>query len=119
VTSFVDQFSRLIVGWAISLHPTQAEVLAALRMAVTIDPARREFGGVAVLTPLGSRARVGGGLDRTKRRSHWGASPRGPRRIRRGRRGRKIERLNRTVEQELLQGLPARGGPRDVRGPRL
>ncbi|MGO9900693.1 MAG: hypothetical protein ACLP0J_13605 [Solirubrobacteraceae bacterium] len=33
VTLFEDQFSRLIVGWAISLRPTQAEVLAALRMA--------------------------------------------------------------------------------------
>jgi putative transposase len=29
----------------------------------------------------------------------------------------KIERLNRTIEQELLQGLPGwTGGPRDVRG---
>jgi putative transposase len=49
VTLFVDQFSRLIVGWAISLWPTQAEVLAALRMAVTVDPARGEFGGVPVV----------------------------------------------------------------------
>ncbi len=49
VTLFVDQFSRLIVGWAISLRPTQAEVLAALRMAVTVDPARGEFGGVPVV----------------------------------------------------------------------
>src|SRR5450755_4738601 len=40
VTLFIDQFSRLIVGWAISLRPTQAEVLAALRMAVTADPER-------------------------------------------------------------------------------
>jgi putative transposase len=56
VTLFEDQFSRLIVGWAISLRPTQAEVLAALRMAVTVDPkrggVRRSAGDVAV----GSRA---------------------------------------------------------------
>ena len=32
--------------WAISLRPTQAEVLAALRMAVTVDQARGPFGGV-------------------------------------------------------------------------
>jgi putative transposase len=49
VTLFVDQFSRLIVGWAISLRPTQTEVLAALRMAVTADSERGGFGGVPVL----------------------------------------------------------------------
>jgi putative transposase len=49
VTLFIDQFSRLIVGWAMSLRPTQAEVLAALRMAVMIDPERGEFGGVPVM----------------------------------------------------------------------
>jgi len=30
-TLFIDQFSRLIVGWALSLQPTAAEVLAAVR----------------------------------------------------------------------------------------
>ena len=115
VTSFVDQFSWLIVGWAISLRPTQAEVLAALRMAVTVDPARGEFGGVPVLLrwdrglefaadsieqatlALGCLSR------RTEAYSPWQKG--------------KIERLNRTIEQELLQGLPGwTGGPRDVRG---
>jgi Integrase core domain len=44
-TIFLDRYSRPIVGWALSLRPTAAEVLAALRMAVTADPARG-FGGV-------------------------------------------------------------------------
>jgi putative transposase len=56
VTLFEDQFSRLIVGWAISLRPTQAEVLAALRMAVTVDPERGEFGGVPVMLRWDRRA---------------------------------------------------------------
>ena len=115
VTSFVDQFSRLIVGWAISLRPSQAEVLAALRMAVTVDPARGEFGGVPVLLRWDrglefaadsieqATLALGCVSKRTEAYSPWQKG--------------KIERLNRTVEQELLQGLPGwTGGPRDVRG---
>ena len=115
VTLFVDQFSRLIVGWAMSLRPTQAEVLAALRMAVTVDPDRGPFGGVPVLLrwdrglefAADSIAQATLALGCVSRRTDaycpWQKG--------------KIERLNRTIEQELLQGLPGwTGGPRDVRG---
>jgi putative transposase len=115
VTMFVDQFSRLIVGWALSLRPTQAEVLAALRMAVTVDPARGPFGGVpavlcwdrglefaAVSIEQATRA-LGCVSRRTEAYSPWQKG--------------KVERLNRTIEQTLLQGLPGwMGGPRDERG---
>lgn len=114
VTIFVDQFSRLIVGWAISLRPTQAEVLAALRMAVTADP-EREFGGVPVLLrwdrglefaaeSIGQATLALGCVSqRTDAYSPWQKG--------------KIERLNRAIEQQLLQGLPGwTGGHRDVRG---
>ncbi|MGH3261574.1 MAG: DDE-type integrase/transposase/recombinase, partial [Trebonia sp.] len=115
VTVFVDQFSRLIVGWAISLRPTQAEVLAALRMAVTVDPERGPFGGVPVLlrwdrglefaadSITTAALALGCVARRTDAYCPWQKG--------------KIERLNRTIEQELLQGLPGwTGGPRDVRG---
>ena len=115
VTLFIDQFSRLIVGWAISLRPTQAEVLAALRMAVTVDPERGPFGGVPVLlrwdrglefaadSIAQATLAVGCVSRRTDAYCPWQKG--------------KIERLNRTIEQELLQGLPGwTGGPRDVRG---
>jgi putative transposase len=115
VTLFVDQFSRLIVGWAISLRPTQAEVLAALRMAVTADPERGGFGGVPVLlrwdrglefaadSIAQATLALGCVSQRTDAYSPWQKG--------------KIERLNRTIEQELLQGLPGwTGGHRDVRG---
>jgi hypothetical protein len=46
VTLFLDDFSRAITGWAISLQPTSAEVLAALRDALLIDPERGPIGGV-------------------------------------------------------------------------
>jgi putative transposase len=115
VTLFIDQFSRLIVGWAISLRPTQAEVLAALRMAVTADSERGGFGGVPVLLrwdrglefaadSIGQAALALGCVSqRTDAYSPWQKG--------------KIERLNRTIEQELLQGVPGwSGGHRDVRG---
>lgn len=115
VTVFVDQFSRLIVGWAISLRPTQAEVLAALRMAVTADPVRGPFGGVpgllrwdrglefAACSIEQATQALGCTSRRTAAYSPWEKG--------------KIERLNRTIEQTLLQGLPGwTGGPRDIRG---
>ena len=115
VTMFVDQFSRLIVGWAMSLRPTQAEVLAALRMAVTVDPERGTFGGVPILlrwdrglefaadSIAQATLALGCVSQRTDAYCPWQKG--------------KIERLNRTIEQELLQGLPGwTGGPRDVRG---
>jgi len=111
VTLFEDQFSRLIVGWAISLRPTQAEVLAALRMAVTIDPERAEFGGVPVMLRWDcglefaavsieqATLALGCVSRRTEAYSPWKKG--------------KIERLNRTLEQQLLRGrrVPAGGQP--------
>jgi putative transposase len=87
VTLFIDQFSRLIVGWAISLRPTQAEVLAALRTAVTADPERGEFGGVPVLLRW-DRGLEFAPIRSRRRRSRWGASRSERTRIRRGRRER-------------------------------
>lgn len=46
VTLFLDCASRAIPGYAISLQPTAAEVLAAVRAAIVIDPDRGPFGGV-------------------------------------------------------------------------
>jgi len=104
VTLVEDQFSRLIVGWAISPCPTQAEVLAALRMAVTVDVERGEFGGVPVMLRWDrglefaassieqATLALGCVSRRTEAYSPWKKG--------------KVERLNRTVEQQLLQGLP-------------
>jgi len=46
VTLFLDDFSRAIMGRAISLQPSSAEVLAALRDAILIHPGRGPFGGI-------------------------------------------------------------------------
>lgn len=110
-TLFLDGFSRLIVGWALSLRPTQAEVLAALRMAIVVDPDRGAFGGV----PLALRfdnglefaanavedacAALGCLAQRATPYAPWQKG--------------KIERLNRTLETDLLAGLPRwTAGPR-------
>jgi putative transposase len=57
VTLFLDDFSRAIVGWAVSLRPSSAEVLAALRRAARprrARPVRRRARPAA----LGPRAGV-------------------------------------------------------------
>jgi putative transposase len=46
VTLFLDDCTRAIMGWAISLQPSSAEVLAALRDAILIGPDRGPFGGL-------------------------------------------------------------------------
>ena len=51
-TLFIDGFSRLITGWAVSLRPSSATVLAALRQGMVVDPERGPFGGLPeVLRP--------------------------------------------------------------------
>lgn len=115
VTMYVDQFSRLIVGWAISLRPTAAEVLAALHMAVVIDASRGAFGGI----PGGLR--FDGGLEFAAQAIEGAALALGCVGVRTTpyspwQKG-KIERLNRTIDQELLCGLPGwTAGPRGPNG---
>lgn len=111
VTLFIDEYSRLIVGWAISLQPSQAEVLAALGMAVVADGDRGSFGGI----PL--TLRVDRGLEFAANAIQDAAATLGCLKRRctayepwlKG----KVERVNRTIEQTLLCELPRwTGGPR-------
>ena len=115
MTTFLDCYSRLIMGWALALRPDAATVLAALRRGLVVDPQRGSFGGVPrVLVPdnglefaTTALARVcatlGVGLDPTD-----GYSPH--------QKG-KVEKVGRTVDQEFLSGLPFyTEGPRAVDG---
>ena len=45
LTVIEDGFSRLVMGWALSLYPTSAEVLVAIREGIVIDPERGPWGG--------------------------------------------------------------------------
>ena len=45
-TVFIDAYSRLVMGWALSLTPSAASVLAAFRSGLLVDSTRGPFGGV-------------------------------------------------------------------------
>jgi transposase InsO family protein len=51
VTVFLDCYSRLIMGRAVSLQPSRGTVLAALRQGLVVDPERDPFGGVPAVVP--------------------------------------------------------------------
>lgn len=115
VTLFVDDFSRAIMGWAISVRPSSAEVLAALRDAVLIDPERGPFGGVPdrlrwdrgleFAAAAVCEAGLALGID-VDPAAAYTPTQKG-----------KVERLNGTVAGMFVATLPAyTGGPRDVRG---
>jgi putative transposase len=115
MTVFLDCYSRLIMGWALSLRPDSATVLAALRRGLVVDPARGPFGGVPrVLVPdnglefaTTALARVCATLGTTFDPTD-GYAPH--------QKG-KIERANLTVDQEFLSGLPFNTeGPRAADG---
>jgi putative transposase len=104
VTLFEDAYSRLIMGWALSPYPSSATVLAALRMGIVVDPDRGPFGGVpdalywdnALDFAAGAIATAAGQLT-------IGRHPIPPYTPHLNG---KVERLNRTVAQDFLQGLP-------------
>jgi putative transposase len=84
VTLFLVDCSRAIMGWAISLQPSSAEVLAALRDATLVDSGRGPFGG------LPGRLRWDHGLEFAAPRSsrprwRWASTSIRPRRMRRTR----------------------------------
>ncbi len=116
VTWWIDDYSRAITGWAVSIvAATSAEVLASIRRGVEIDPDDGPFGGVpyTLLTDNGREYKakavkeatlsLGAQLVRHKpfMPEHKG----------------KIERLHRTVNEEFLRGKPGwKRGPKQVNG---
>lgn len=114
-TLFLDCYSRLIMGWALSLRPNSATVLAALRRGLVVDPARGPFGGVPVsLVPDNGLEFATTALERVcgvlgvalEPTDAYAPYQKG-----------KLERANRTLDQEFLCGLPFfTEGPRAVDG---
>jgi putative transposase len=115
VTLFLDCYSRLIMGWALSLHPNSATVLAALRRGLLIDPDRGPFGGVPVaLVPDNGLEFATTALEKVcttlgvelEPTDSYAPHQKG-----------KLERTNLTMDQEFLCGLPFyTEGPRAVDG---
>ena len=112
---FIDARSRVIMGWALSLRPSTAEVLAALRDALTIQPDGPAVGGVP------ERLRIDHGLEfcaeavraaslalkvEFSLATEYTPEEKG-----------KIERLHLTCVHTFLSGLPQyTGGRRDRKG---
>jgi putative transposase len=115
VTLFVDGYSRLIMGWALSLVPNAATVLAALRRGIVVDPARGPFGGLPeVLRPDNGLEFAGAALRRSAAALGIELAP-AP--AYQGYSKGKVERANLTVDQEFLSGLPFfTQGPRAADG---
>jgi putative transposase len=114
VTMFIDDATRVIVGWAIALTPHAGTVLTALRMGMLPDDVGPSCGVPGML-------RLDQGLEFAANSVKAAAGTLGvevhalpP--YRANRKG-KIERLNRSVEQLLLLMLPGfTGGAREVNG---
>lgn len=114
-TAFIDTYSRAITGWAISLYPSQAEILAALISAVLVQEERGPFGGIPGVL------RWDNGLDWvsdavTSAAIQLGSLPLGTNAYSPHEKG-KIERVFRTIQTECIAGLPFyTDGPRRANG---
>jgi len=116
-TIFLDACSRAIMGWAISLRPSSAEVLAALREAMLPDPLGGPLAGIP------ERLRIDHGLEFCAHAvrdaalaldidfslaTAYAPHEKG-----------KIERLHLTLVNTLLRGLPCYTGGRRAANGRL
>jgi putative transposase len=115
VTLCIDAYSRLLMGWSLSLVPSAATVLTALRMGMLIDSARSEFGGLPrALRPDRGLEFVAEALSQVCAvvgvqllpAPAYSPHLKG-----------KVERLGRTLAQDFLCTLPFyTDGPRDKAG---
>jgi putative transposase len=104
MTVIEDGFSRLIMGWALSLYPSSAEVLAALREAIVIDHERGPWGGVPHVVRFdGGRDFLANAVTRAAAEVGFLVSKTAPYSpYQKG----KVERLHLTIRQELISTLP-------------
>jgi putative transposase len=115
LTVIEDGFSRLVMGWALSLFPTTAEVLVAIREAIVIDSERGPWGGVPELIRFdGGREFLAHAVKRAAGELGCAALPAVP--YSPHQKG-KVERLLRTIGEGLICRLPHyAGGPRQASG---
>jgi putative transposase len=103
LTVIEDGFSRLVMGWALSLQPSSAEVLVAIRERIAIDPERGPWGGVPQLIRFdGGREFLAQAVSRAAGELGCAALPAAP--YSPHHKG-KIERLHRTIGEGLIATL--------------
>jgi transposase InsO family protein len=115
LTTFIDGYSRAIMGWAISDQPSSATILAALGEGIRVDSKRGPFGGIpTALRPdrgldfaAEALARACGVLGiRLAPTEPYSPHLKG-----------KIERLHRSITARFLAEMPRfNNGPRDAAG---
>jgi len=111
LTVIIDSYSRLIMGWALSIRPSSAEVLAALRQAIVIDPERGPWGGIPELVRFdGGKEFLAAAITQAAGAVGFVASPTAPYSpYLKG----KVERLHQTINTGVIATLPYyTGGPR-------
>jgi putative transposase len=115
LTVIIDAYSRLIMGWALSIRPTSAEVLAALREAIVIDPERGPWGGIPELVRFdGGKEFLAHAVSEAAAEVGFAASPTAP--YSPHLKG-KVERLHKTLGEGLIATLPYyTRGPRKRNG---
>ena len=115
LTLIEDGFSRLVMGWALSLRPTSAEVLVAIREGIVIEPERGPWGGVPQLIRFdGGREFLAHAVTRAAGELGCAALPAPP--YSPHRKG-KIERLHRTIGEGLIATLLQYAcGPKQANG---
>jgi putative transposase len=122
LTVIEDGFSRLVMGWVLSLQPTSAEVLVAIREGIMIDPERGPWGGVPQLIRFdGGREFLAQAVTRAAGELGCAALPAVP--YSPHHKG-KVERLHRTIggradrKAAALHGRPSAGEREAVRATR-
>jgi putative transposase len=115
VTTVVDTGTRALLGWAVALTPSSATVLTALRMALVHDPEQSPFGAVPALVRYDRGLEFAAQAVQDALRSLCVVPTRLPA-FQPHLKG-QVERLNLTIEQTLLSGLPGyTEGPRKASG---
>lgn len=115
LTSFIDAFSRVVCGWAISEIPSQESVFAALRVAILTEPPHGPFGGVpAAIRWDRGKEFLAGAVTAAAKELAIDARPLPPYSpYLKG----TVERLHESIEVMLLAHLPGfTHGPRKVGG---
>jgi putative transposase len=115
LTVIIDSYSRLIMGWALSIRPSSAEVLASLLEGMVVDAERGPWGGVPDLVRFdGGKEFLAQAITQAAGEVGFAASPttaysphlKG-----------KVERLHQTIAAGLIATLPYyTGGPRKRNG---
>jgi len=104
LTVLIDGYSRVIMGTVLSVQPTTAEVLTAIREGIMIDEARGPWGGIPDLIRFdGGKEFLSEAVSRAAARLGFAGLPTPP--YSPHLKG-KVERLHRTIGEGLIASLP-------------